>query len=230
MNSNINHKEIVDFYNEKHFELEQFLVSVKAFFSGNPKLNTGTTPVVHSVKSRFKDADHLVDKLQRKFPDSDEVTTENIFEKINDLIGVRVLHLYQDQFKLIHDEIMGKISVGDWALVEDPKAYTWDPESTKIFNSLNIKTEVKDTFYTSVHYVIKPNNSNPKSVCCEVQVRTLFEEIWGEIDHGINYPHPSEDLACIEQLRVLAKLVSTGTRLADSIFRTYNHGKLKKSE
>jgi ppGpp synthetase/RelA/SpoT-type nucleotidyltranferase len=67
--------------------------------------------------------------------------------------------------------------------------------------------------------LIKPNNKN--SICCEIQVRTLFEEIWGEIDHTINYPHSTDSLACKEQLRVLQKLVSTGTRLADSIFRTF---------
>ena len=56
----------------------------------------------------------------------------------------------------------------------------------------------------------------------------LFEEIWGEIDHTINYPYPTEIVACKEQLRVLAKLVSTGTRLADSIFRTYNDADKKE--
>ena len=58
-------------------------------------------------------------------------------------------------------------------------------------------------------------------MCCEIQVRTLFEEIWGEIDHAINYPVATESVACKEQLRVLAKLASTGSRLADSIFRSY---------
>ena len=34
------------------------------------------------------------------------------------------------------------------------------------------------------------------------------------------YPHPTESVACKEQLRVLAKFISTGTRLADSIFKS----------
>ena len=89
---------------------------------------------------------------------------------------------------------------------------------------MGIKTEVKDTYYTSVHYVVKPNNAK-SDVTCEIQVRTLFEEIWGEIDHTINYPHATNSIACKEQIRVLAKLVSTGTRLADSIFRTYDEYK-----
>ena len=79
--------------------------------------------------------------------------------------------------------------------------------------------KIKDSYYTSIHYVVKPKSDS--NICCEIQVRTLFEEIWGEIDHTINYPSPTDNKACREQLRVLSKLVSTGTRLADSIFRTH---------
>ena len=52
----------------------------------------------------------------------------------------------------------------------------------------------------------------------------------GEIDHTINYPHATNSIACKEQIRVLAKLVSTGTRLADSIFRTYDEYKSNNTE
>lgn len=117
----------------------------------------------------------------------------------------------------------------DWKLVESPKAYTWEKESQQFFEDLGIQAEVKDTYYTSVHYVVKPNNTK-SDVTCEIQVRTLFEEIWGEIDHTINYPHATKSIACKEQIRVLAKLVSTGTRLADSIFRTYDEYKSNNNE
>ena len=217
--------EIIDYYNsdrENRFALESFLSQVEVFFSKNPALNQKPFPIIHSLKSRFKDPDHLRDKLNRKAEKGQVLGKECLFQVITDLIGVRVLYLYQDQFPYIHNEIIRKVNeISDWAFVEDPKAYTWDPESKRQYESLGISTEVRDTFYTSVHYIVKPNN-NRNFVCCEIQVRTLFEEIWGEIDHTINYPHPTESIACKEQLRVLSKLVSTGTRLSDSIFRSYN--------
>lgn len=174
------------------------------------------------MKSRLKNVEHLKDKITRKEEKGVIVTPANLFQEVTDLAGVRICHLYQDQFREIHQQIIKKIDVwGDWTFIEEPKAYTWDPESQRLYEELGIRTEVRDTYYTSVHYVVTPNNkSNPS--CCEIQVRTLFEEIWGEIDHTINYPHKTESVACKEQLRVLAKLVSTGTRLADSIFRSYN--------
>ena len=203
---------------EKQYELKAFLQTVLFFFENNPALKG----IVHSVKSRMKDPEHSKDKIQRKLKSGKIIDENNLFTVVNDLIGVRVLYLYQDQFQLIHNELLKKVDeTKDWMFVEAPIAYTWGPETREYFEKLNIHTEVRDTYYTSVHYVIKPNNEL-SNITCEIQVRTLFEEIWGEIDHTINYPNPTEIIACKEQLRVLAKLVSTGTRLADSIFRTYN--------
>ncbi|WP_446787848.1 (p)ppGpp synthetase [Macellibacteroides fermentans] len=212
---------VIEFYcdGKTKFLLEQFLIQVKTFFELNPTLHTLPFPVVHSLKARLKDSEHLRDKLKRKAENGIKVTKDSLFHEVTDLAGIRVLHLYQDQFETIHKEIMRKVDSGDWVLGELPKAYTWDPETQIFFDRLDISTEVRDSFYTSVHYLVKPNSKS--EICCEIQVRTLFEEIWGEIDHAINYPHKTKSIACTEQLRVLSKLVSTGTRLSDSIFRSY---------
>lgn len=217
----INLDDVIKYYSDKQtqFILKQLLVQVWTFFDENPILHESPFPIVHSLKSRIKDPEHLKDKLMRKQHNGIVITQDNLFSQITDLIGVRVLHLHQEQFSSIHQEIAKKVEQKDWILAEPPKAYTWDPESKNFYESLGIKTEVKDSFYTSVHYLIRVNNGN--GLCCEVQVRTLFEEIWGEIDHAINYPHPIDSIACSEQLRVLSKLVSTGTRLSDSIFKSY---------
>lgn len=202
------------------FLLETLLDQVGNFFSKYPAFYQNPLPAIHSVKKRIKEPAHLLDKIERKRLGGTIVTLDNLYSTITDLAGVRVLHIYQNQFGLIHDQILKKIEADrEWVLVEPPKAYTWDPESREYFISRGIETELKDSRYTSVHYVIKLNNQNP--ICCEIQVRTLFEEIWGEIDHSINYPHPTDSIACVEQIRVLSKLVSTGTRLSDAIFKSY---------
>lgn len=212
--------EIIEEYRNKQFEFQQFLSSVLTFFEKHPDLNQKHFPIIHSLKSRMKDPEHLKDKLERQNAKGKEITKENLFAEITDLIGVRVLHLHQEQFTEINLAIQKKIDNGDWIFKEEPKALTWDPESKVFYEKLGITTELRETLYTSIHYVIQPNN--PKAfVTCEIQVRTLFEEIWGEIDHAINYPHKTKSVACKEQLRVLAKLASTGTRLADSIFRSH---------
>lgn len=198
---------------------QRFLNAVVDCFKLEPTLNTYGKPIIHSVKQRIKDENHLREKLIRKHNPDDPVTEHNIFEKVTDLAGVRVLHLYQDQLTAIHQFIMEQVNSGDWTLYEAPVAYSWDPESQKFFESLELNVKIKESYYTSIHYVVMP--ANDTRIKCEIQVRTLFEEVWGEIDHTINYPTKTESIATREQLRVLSKLVSTGTRLADSIFRLH---------
>lgn len=181
---------------------------------------------VHSYKSRFKDRDHLERKIERKnaedlaLPEEERkgpITIENVKDRITDISGIRIMHLYQGQFEHLHKKIMQLIEEGEFALYEDPKAYTWDPEFSAYFESLNLKAELKESFYTSVHYVFKPRMDS--DITCELQVRTLFEEVWGEVDHRFNYPKPSDSMVIQEQLKVLARLVGAGTRLTDSIFK-----------
>ena len=209
-------EEIVAYVGENEQLFTLFRENVVLFFQTHPKLGGGDFPLVHSVKSRLKDYDHLRKKLRRKIADGRTIDKENVFQKITDIAGVRVLHLYQQQLSSIHRVITEHINAGEWVLEEQPKAYSWDPEASDYFQSLGLNVQIKESYYTSVHYLVRPRIDAP--VCCEIQVRTLFEEIWGEIDHAINYPEETESVALREQLRVLAKLVGTGTRLADAIF------------
>jgi putative GTP pyrophosphokinase len=103
-------------------------------------------------------------------------------------------------------------------VLEGPFARTWDDESREYFEGIGIEAQKSDTMYTSVHYVLSSNSVTTQT--CEVQVRTLMEEVWGEVDHQVNYPHKNEHVACREQIRALARVTSSATRLVDSIFAT----------
>jgi putative GTP pyrophosphokinase len=206
----------------KFHDIDLFRKYVINFFETHPGL-TQSPQIVHSIKSRMKDLQHLREKVQRKSSTEDPITPENIFDRITDIAGVRVLHLYQAQFPQIHRAIIQKLDSQDWILYEKPRAYTWDPESQYFFGCQDLQVELKESLYTSIHYVIKPRENTP--VSCEIQVRTLFEEVWGEIDHLVNYPEPTDNVACQEQIGVLARLVGAGSRLVDSIHRTYSDEK-----
>jgi len=183
--------------------------------------------VIHSKKSRIKDPDHLKDKLIRKAFEAlekqqpFEYSKENLFEKINDLAGFRILHLHTKQFEEINIELKRIFLEQQWQIIEGPNARTWDDESRSYFQSIGVETSATPTLYTSVHYVIKPNNSS--LITCEIQVRTLMEEVWGEVDHSINYPHKSQSLSCREQIKTLARVTSSCSRLVDSIFSTHEY-------
>lgn len=214
--------EIIDFYksNEIQSKALRFKNQVEDFFKLNPNLFDIHLPIVHTVKSRLKNDNSLLDKLNRKKEDGKIITLENFTKEVTDLVGVRILHLYLEQFPSIHKEIMSQIENEEWEFYENPKAYSWDDEAIALYENLGIKTQKKEQ-YTSVHYVIRIKNNDSNPIYCEIQVRTLFEEIWGEIDHTINYPHKTDSVACKEQLKNLSNMIMTGRGMVDSIFKSH---------
>lgn len=180
---------------------------------------------VHSTKSRIKDPNHLEDKLLRKLAEAKAkkknftISEKNLLYRINDLAGFRILHLHTEQIVAIDRELRAVFDEYRLPLYETPKARTWDDESRAFFQDCGIRTVKSPTLYTSVHYVVE-SNSKTKTTC-EIQVRTLAEELWGEVDHTMNYPHECSILSCREQIKVLARVTSSCSRLVDSIFRSY---------
>jgi putative GTP pyrophosphokinase len=178
--------------------------------------------LVHSTKSRIKDPEHLRRKLRRKMATCDEtgetfaVTPDTLLTSITDLAGIRLLHLYTRQISEIDPALQEVFNEQKYELLEGPFARTWDDESSEFFRGIGMATQESPTMYTSVHYVI--GSASRTRVTCEIQVRTLAEELWGEVDHTVNYPTPSASLAIQEQLKVLARVTSGATRLVDAIF------------
>lgn len=206
-------------FDDMRHELTTFMTTVRTWFETHPRLTNGNTPLIHSVKSRLKNREHLRAKIQKKSDANNVIDGANLGRKVTDLSGVRVLHLHQEQIRIIHEEILRKIERhGDWFLHESPRAYTWDPERQNFYQGIGFEVHVKPSSYTSVHYTVRPREDSP--LCCEIQVRTLFEEIWGEVDHALNYPKETDNVACREQILVLGKVVGAGSRLVDSIYRT----------
>lgn len=150
-------------------------------------------PGVHSVRWRVKNAEHLLEKIVRKKAGAQEkyadITAENYHEVITDLIGIRALHLFKDDCFEINKHI-----VSTWTPAEIPVAYIrkGDPEDLiEKYSEHGLEVKVHPEGYRSVHLVISSQPINRK-VYAEIQVRTIFEEGWSEIDHKIRYPNFSD--------------------------------------
>jgi ppGpp synthetase/RelA/SpoT-type nucleotidyltranferase len=152
------------------------------------------------------------------------ITKDNFLRKIGDLAGVRLLHIHVEQLAVIHPTIVKILNFHKYRFREKPLVYIWDVERQKFFERLGLEVIVRPNMYTSVHYIVEPFW---QKVACEIQVRTLAEELWGEVSHKINYPHKSGSIACNEQLAALARVASGCTRLVDSIFASDSEHKAR---
>jgi putative GTP pyrophosphokinase len=219
---------IVALFDSQRSLVGQFLENVHTLFSGSEQLMS----LAHSVKRRVKTSDRLSDKLARKIIKAQEenkqfdITRDNLYSKVTDLAGYRILHLHTHQMEDINKEILRLLDEAQYPILEKAKARIWDEESKSYFEGIGIETVVSPNLYSSVHYVIE--TSFKTKFTCEIQVRTLAEELWGEVDHTFNYPDPSDSLACREQIRVLARAASTCSRLVDAIYSSYADFDAKK--
>jgi putative GTP pyrophosphokinase len=173
-----------------HYEQSQMLSESAALYA---KL-IQSIPGVHSVRWRVKDTDHLLEKIIRKRAEAQEkyknIGVENYYEIVTDLIGIRALHLFKDDCFEINRRI-----ASIWSPVEKPIAYIrkGDPEDlVEKYKSHDLEVKTHRAGYRSVHHVISSQPINRK-VYAEIQVRTIFEEGWSEIDHKIRYPNFSNN-------------------------------------
>jgi putative GTP pyrophosphokinase len=209
--------------------IEHLAKVVHTQLAEHPKLKS----LIHSVKWRVKERDHLEHKLICKTlmspkpgePKEEPITAENLLDQIEDLAGVRILHLHTSQFRRINKTLLEALQTQQW-VIAGPEANTWDDEYRDFFKKMGVKTISRESLYTSVHYILKTGAASPYK--CELQVRTLAEEIWGEVSHIIDYPEPTTSIACKEQLKVLARVSSSCIRLVDSIFEAEKEHKSHK--
>ncbi|GAB6088816.1 RelA/SpoT domain-containing protein [Spirochaeta dissipatitropha] len=171
------------------------------------------SPAIHSLNYRLKDPAHLVKKIIRKRIENPERIIElgNYRQQITDLIGIRALHLFKEDWQGIHRYICE-----NWDLAETPKAYVRYGDSQRIidyYKKNDCSVQEHKHGYRSVHYLLQLRPKN-EDVLVEVQVRTLFEEAWGEIDHRVRYPHEQDNELLVRLSSILNRLTGDADELA----------------
>jgi putative GTP pyrophosphokinase len=127
---------------------------------------------VNSITSRTKDMESFSDKFSKiegKY---------NKLEDITDLSGVRIICWFLDQIPNVEQIIR---------------------DNFKINNELSIdKREIMDPDrfgYVSIHYIVSFSSARENleefkkysGLYCEIQIRTILQHVWAEIEHDLGY-------------------------------------------
>jgi len=174
------------------------------------------TAKIHSVRYRIKDPEHLMAKIIRKRIGEPQliINRGNYQREITDLIGIRVLHLFKEDWGDIHSFILRS-----WNLLKAPVAYVRRGDAAGYINSFlanGCRIEEHPYGYRSVHYLLKSLVSGKEQIS-EVQVRTLFEEAWSSIDHHVRYPYEPRNVLLNELLVILNRLAGSADELGSYI-------------
>lgn len=172
---------------------------------------------IYLIKHRVKEPESVYLKTKRK---------DKSLDQIYDYGGLRLLCLFEEDIFAVHMDFMNMLKNKDYQL-KCCSAYNWNDSSMeslkteidKYFDGCKFEKIRRSSGYKSVHYVIKRNSS--ASVRIEVQLRTLVQDVWGELEHSISYKkggvHPhikksfyllSQDLSNIENLLSYLKEVN----------------------
>ncbi len=182
-------------------------------------------PKVHSVKTRIKDEMHLLEKVIRKTEDRRKkygedfnFTVANYKDEITDLVGIRVIHIFKEDWEEIHNFISKM-----WKVMEIV-ANIREGDNTKTFIELGIDVHSRLSGYRSVHYLIESYPTTEK-VITEIQVRTIFEEGYGEIDHQLRYSLNEIPEILEQNLMLLNRIAGSSDEMAsliNSLSKSFN--------
>lgn len=164
---------------------EELVREVRALLDHDPSLK------VHSIAWRPKSRDSLARKLSR--PDRSYTDLWSL----TDLVGLRVVTYFADAVDRVGE------------LVENGLPVDFEHSIDKR------RRESNEFGYRSLHYVCKLGGSFSAHARFEVQIRTVLEHAWAEIEHDLGYKAIEEiPLAARRRLSRLAGLLE----LADQEF------------
>lgn len=130
---------------------------IRALLASHPTLK------VHSVGWRLKGRESLARKLAR--PDRNYTD----LWMLTDLVGVRVITYFAEEVDRVAE------------LVEAHLPVEFEHSTDKR------RREATEFGYRSLHYVSRVGGDLPERACFEMQVRTVLEHAWAEIEHDLGY-------------------------------------------
>ena len=217
--------EIADDYERRRPTLEKIRKEFVAEFLQDKEKEIGR----QSAHSRLKDTEHLVEKLVRKrlenYAKYRKMDATNYMRYVTDLIGIRGLLLYREDWVNFHKYITHWFKndpekyIRDYGrdydknasgyMAEPPKVHTRLGDYADIYMNWIPEENILDRkHYRAVHYIVVY-----RGVYIEIQIKTLFEEGWGEIDHSILYPRRKGNAMLTEFSELLNRLAGMGDEM-----------------
>lgn len=165
---------------------------------------------IHRVYSRIKRPESVLDKIRRKPEDFPNGLAAESFHRMTDTIGVRVVTHFLGDLKMVDKEIRQNpaFELSESAV---PIAYLEHQLAQRLGLS-HIKQGKKDSGYASIHYLLRLTDSSVPVEArpwFELQLRTITEETWGEVEHQLGYkPEKQTSFAVTKQFEIISKHLS----------------------
>lgn len=135
---------------------------------------------VTKVEGRIKDKHECIKKFHRKYQSKLEAEEQayRIRDYISDLIGIRIICLYEDQIALVSAVLEQNFRIID---VTDKIAAVESTEDSFGYKGLHIDLALSEKL------AAQPKYRAFAELPIEVQIRSLIQDAWSVLDHKIKY-------------------------------------------
>jgi ppGpp synthetase/RelA/SpoT-type nucleotidyltranferase len=185
---------LISFLNEKekYKKLGEYIVQLIQDDPSSPKES------LHTIIYRIKDELRVLEKINRLNKELEDgvplIMEKNYQVRVGDLLGVRIICLRLSDIEKV-EEYLKLLSE------ENILSFVKGPDQKRSFilpvnpgDSLPDDIDLRYSGYSSIHYQIElgeNSDASPglKGLLFELQLRTILEEAWSEIDHKYRYVH-----------------------------------------
>lgn len=176
---------------------------------------------IYFTKYRIKSADSIYLKTKR--------AAVQDLNTIRDYAGYRILCLFEQSILDIHKFLLENLPRVGYP-VNLCKIYNWESPNDKasvtnlvevlktLHPSVECKVSSKKSGYKSIHYDVSYNRGGYE-YSIEIQLRTLLQDVWGELDHALSYKQGSIHPHIKESFRLLARDLETNDALVRHLNR-----------
>lgn len=189
-------------------ELREFFHEWKDPSAWVEQVRSSRMPAPSPIKrttTRIKRPESVADKIYRKpssFPDG---FSDVSIRSMRDTLGARVVVYFLSNLPMV-DRALRTSEVLEISASDPPIAYL-SRDLIERLGLTHIRHETKESGYASIHYIVRLRSSSlplENRPWFEVQVRTLAEDVWGEIEHLLGYkPNKRTSFAVRKQFQII---------------------------
>lgn len=176
-------------------QYEQLAAEIRRLIEKDPSFPLEST---HLISHRIKGEERLIEKIataNTKVKDNAQVIAlENYQSRVEDLLGLKIICLRPTDVEKVDRALRDLASEKRLVFVRKPvvRKPLIFPARSKDRSSKTEEVELHYEGYASVHYIVRLGRnsdalSHLKKLKAEIQLRTISEEAWGEIDHKYKY-------------------------------------------
>lgn len=177
---------------EKYERLAEYMVHLLRDDPSSPRES------LHTIIYRIKDESRLIEKIDIENKKSGTkgtlITHRNFQERIGDILGIRMICLRLSDIKRVEAYLEQLADEKILRFMQNPDhkrsfVLPLDPGDTAPAQS-----DLRYSGYSSVHYQVELGQNSDaagelRGLQMELQLRTILEEAWGEIDHKYRYAY-----------------------------------------